>query len=53
MSDWQTDPRAVPKELINAHTHVDYTPPVEWVSMIEKLDSVTVGQLLAMAKAVV
>ena len=53
MSDWQTDPRTVPKELIDAHKHVDYTPRTEWVSIEEKLDSVTPRQMLAMAKAVI
>ena len=53
MSDWQTDPRTVPKELIDAHKHADYTPRIEWVSIEEKLDSATAGQQLAMAKAVV
>lgn len=54
MTDWVPETREIPEELRDDFVHETFPPaPVHFVSLSDKLDSVTRDKLLEMARAVV
>lgn len=52
MPDWQPEPRPIPRELEHPHEHAYYAPQVEWLSIEDKLNSLSSYQWLTFAKHV-
>jgi len=51
MSDWQPEPRPIPRELEHPHEHVLFVPAAEWPTLDNKLANEVA--MLRLAKHVV